>query len=414
MPAQDAWPALPLLSDEAMEAVRLRPPPASSRHAPRSADAERMMPMDILFFYAGMLAMLVGLVCLVRPFAVVGIRTRPAAGLVLAGGAVSAFLAVYGTGARLIRADGRSMKIDELMPEYHFHEVHSIRVHAPAARTYDAILAVSPGEIRFFKTLMAIRTLPARLLGADRPRPLVAGYVLRSRSQQDPATHAFSTDFDRGTVTVARGAKASLVYEVGDGAKPSTAGEIIRAYVGALQKIGGLVVAESGRGATLRLGAQGGGTGSWIALDADEDGRRYRLTVVQPGEFNPLLDFLTSSGFLRLAEERESEVVVGTLNRYGRSSGTSDPRTIATPGEFLAFSGAGYVKIACNFHVEEEDPGWSSVRTETRVLATDATAWRAFALYWHVIYPGSATIRREWLRAIKRRAEAPPRFEQPG
>jgi len=29
-------------------------------------------------------------------------------------------------------------------------------------------------------------------------------------------------------------------------------------------------------------------------------------------------------------------------------------------------------------------------------------------LYWRVIYPGSALIRRMWLRAIKKRAEALP------
>jgi len=31
-----------------------------------------------------------------------------------------------------------------------------------------------------------------------------------------------------------------------------------------------------------------------------------------------------------------------------------------------------------------------------------------FQLYWRVIYPGSALIRRMWLRAIKQRAEALP------
>jgi hypothetical protein len=42
------------------------------------------------------------------------------------------------------------------------------------------------------------------------------------------------------------------------------------------------------------------------------------------------------------------------------------------------------------------------------VHATDDSARRKFARYWRVIYPGSALIRRMWLRAIKLRAERTP------
>jgi hypothetical protein len=38
---------------------------------------------------------------------------------------------------------------------------------------------------------------------------------------------------------------------------------------------------------------------------------------------------------------------------------------------------------------------------------TDRAYRRVFAAYWRVIYPGSALIRRMWLRAVKRRAESP-------
>jgi hypothetical protein len=37
----------------------------------------------------------------------------------------------------------------------------------------------------------------------------------------------------------------------------------------------------------------------------------------------------------------------------------------------------------------------------------DAAARRKFGAYWLVICPGSALIRRMWLRAIERRAERP-------
>jgi len=43
----------------------------------------------------------------------------------------------------------------------------------------------------------------------------------------------------------------------------------------------------------------------------------------------------------------------------------------------------------------------------TRVFASGPAARRRFAAYWRVIYPGSALIRRMWLRAIERRATSP-------
>ncbi len=58
-----------------------------------------------------------------------------------------------------------------------------------------------------------------------------------------------------------------------------------------------------------------------------------------------------------------------------------------------------------NFLVQDDGAGASIVRTETRVYATDAPSEVQFARYWRVIYPGSALIRRMWLRGIKYRAE---------
>ena len=44
---------------------------------------------------------------------------------------------------------------------------------------------------------------------------------------------------------------------------------------------------------------------------------------------------------------------------------------------------------------------------ETRVFANSPEARGRFARYWRVIYPGSAIIRRMWLRAVRRRAMNP-------
>jgi hypothetical protein len=63
--------------------------------------------------------------------------------------------------------------------------------------------------------------------------------------------------------------------------------------------------------------------------------------------------------------------------------------------------------VALNFRIEPAAAG-VVLRTETRVYATDATIRRMFTPYWRTIYPGSALIRRSWLRAIKTRAERTP------
>jgi hypothetical protein len=57
-----------------------------------------------------------------------------------------------------------------------------------------------------------------------------------------------------------------------------------------------------------------------------------------------------------------------------------------------------------NFVITPEGPKASIVSTETRVFATSPEASRRFAAYWRTIYPGSAIIRRMWLRAIRKRA----------
>lgn len=116
----------------------------------------------------------------------------------------------------------------------------------------------------------------------------------------------------------------------------------------------------------------------------------------------PLLEVATRTSFLLLAEEREKELVIGTV--VLAPPGTPWERN-PTPEAFKALTRQGFAKAAINFLIEPDGTGGSVVRTETRVFATDASARRRFAAYWRVIYPGSALIRIMWLRAIKQRAE---------
>ena len=98
----------------------------------------------------------------------------------------------------------------------------------------------------------------------------------------------------------------------------------------------------------------------------------------------------------------KSQIVLGTL--VAAPKGTrlkKDP----TPDDFKSLHAPGFALAAMNFRLEGSVKGETLVTTETRVYATDAPTRRGFAGYWRVIYPGSALIRRMWLRAIKQRAE---------
>lgn len=106
-------------------------------------------------------------------------------------------------------------------------------------------------------------------------------------------------------------------------------------------------------------------------------GKEAPESILNPGD-KPLLDVATSSGFYYLADHAPREVVVQT--RLG-------PVTLGTMNFLVTPDGAG-----------------SMVSTETRVYARTPAARRRFAAYWRVIYPGSALIRRMWLRAIAKRA----------
>lgn len=119
----------------------------------------------------------------------------------------------------------------------------------------------------------------------------------------------------------------------------------------------------------------------------------------------PLLEVAKRGGFLELDEEPGREMVLGTVGQFWRLYGNTQTG-VATPQEFAAFDAPGFAKATINFTVSEEPEGWSRVTTETRIAATDRAAWRRFAAYWCVIRLGSALIRRMWLAAIRRRAEA--------
>jgi len=117
----------------------------------------------------------------------------------------------------------------------------------------------------------------------------------------------------------------------------------------------------------------------------------------------PLYGQMLGFGFVSIAEEPGRELVVGGIGQMFKASGGPTP-DFRDASEFVAFREPGYAKVAMNFSAKRVDAG-TELRTETRVLATDAASRQRFGRYWRVIRPGSALIRRTWLGAAKRRTE---------
>ena len=114
-----------------------------------------------------------------------------------------------------------------------------------------------------------------------------------------------------------------------------------------------------------------------------------------------ILDAFAASGYV-LGESEHEIVMAGGANMRAKR-----PLELRTLQEFADYREAGAIKIAYNFTVEDAGGGWSTITAETRVAACDDAA-RGVARYWRLIVPGSGLLRRQWLEAIKRRAERMP------
>lgn len=112
-----------------------------------------------------------------------------------------------------------------------------------------------------------------------------------------------------------------------------------------------------------------------------------------------VLDLFSASGYLTGGNEHEV-VMFGGGN--ARERHVLQARTLQ---EFAEYREPGAVKMAYNFAVEDAGGGWTNISTETRVQATDDLTRRGMARYWRLIVPGSGLLRRQWLDAIKQKAE---------
>ena len=306
-----------------------------------------------------------------------------------------------------LKGPARGTALDEFLPEYHFHEIHSLEVHASPEWVFRAIHEVRPEEIRWLGTLMTIRQLPEKLLASGRPPEVVPGYRLRTLGRKAEATRRFRTQSPAPGEVRVTGKLLEADYEKEGSAKEWTPARILGAYRDALASIGGEEVSrEDCCRATFHL--ERGSRDLWVEVATDRAGRSFHLSSVDresaTARKETMLQWLLNSGFLFLREIKDREVVFGVVNRMVAVESRRPP---VKPEEFASFSEPGVVKIAANFRVEGQRGGWSRVTTETRILATDEVAERRFGAYWRLIHPGSALIRRSWLQAIRRRAEEP-------
>jgi len=107
-----------------------------------------------------------------------------------------------------------------------------------------------------------------------------------------------------------------------------------------------------------------------------------------------------------LGRRTDREAVLGAVAKFWRPHPVSGPRSTTTPEGFATFAEPGWAKAALSFQLSPLPGGQTLLAAETRVLATDTAARRAFAAYWLLIRAGGAGfIRLEMLRAVAHRAE---------
>ena len=360
--------------------------------------------IDSFLLYAGLAAAGIGFLSVLRPLRFLKIRTRRVGARVLIFGIGLAGVGAFWPAPKL-RATGNDQALNAVLPEYHFHEIHALRVRASPERVFRAIQEVRPEEIRWLATLMAIRRLPEKLLTGGRPPEVVPGYRLRSVERKSEISRRFQTGPAGPGEVMVTGRALEADYQKEESAPAWTAAKILGAYRDALAPIGGKEVArEEDLRSTFHV--ERGSRDIWIEVAVNPEDRSFHLSTVErksrTSGKESMLQVMLDSGFLLLREIKDRELVVGIVERMASSRSEMPP---ARPEEFMSFKDSGAVKIAANFRVEDSGGGWSKVTTETRILATDRQAKGRFGVYWRLIHPGSALIRRSWLEAIRRRAE---------
>ncbi|HJR66359.1 MAG TPA: hypothetical protein VJ802_07995 [Gemmatimonadaceae bacterium] len=125
--------------------------------------------------YAGLVLVLLGLIAVVHPIRRLRITTRWRGAGVAAAGVLLVFLG-WSLPVPERQAAGTT-RLDEILPRYHFSEHHERHLAATPAEVWRALHEVTASDIRFFRTLTAIRRLgrpgPEDILNAPAHRPIL-------------------------------------------------------------------------------------------------------------------------------------------------------------------------------------------------------------------------------------------------
>jgi len=126
--------------------------------------------------YVGLVVAFVGFVSLFRPLKFLRITTRLRGALLFVSG-IALVLIAYNLPARETRVAAVASQLDAVMPAYQFHEFHSIRVHAPREKVFQAVKDVRAGEIKLFRTLTWLRRFgrpgPESIVNAPQEKPIL-------------------------------------------------------------------------------------------------------------------------------------------------------------------------------------------------------------------------------------------------
>jgi len=115
-----------------------------------------------------------------------------------------------------------------------------------------------------------------------------------------------------------------------------------------------------------------------------------------------LLALTKSLGWGVLAEAPDREIVMGAVTQPWEANVVF---RALPPADFAAFHEPGYVKIAWTLRADPAGASASVFHTETRAVATDASARTRFRQYWSLLSPGIILIRWMTLEPVRRDAE---------
>lgn len=119
------------------------------------------------------------------------------------------------------------------------------------------------------------------------------------------------------------------------------------------------------------------------------------------------LEGLQEIRFSVLGETPNQELLIGIVGKFWTLRGGLLRMNAV---KFREFNDTGYAKAAWNFSIERRAEEGVQVATETRIQCLDPATYRRFRVYWLLIGPFSAWIRREILRTIKKEAEGQKGF----